>query len=72
MPGEIYDTEKGLKNFEELLLKAKLERNELMPLVQNVYLGSNVSADEIKLIELDEKTLNNILEGKRYFKRFLF
>jgi sister chromatid cohesion protein DCC1 len=44
--------------------KAKLNKNELEPLIQHIYLGSSVLAnEEYKLLEMDEEKLNYLLDG---------
>ncbi len=50
----------------ELIEKAKLNKNELKPLVQNIYLAKSLAADDIKLLELDEEKLQYLLERNRY------
>ena len=45
--------------------KAKLNKNELYPIVQTVYLGKSLAADDLKLMEIDEDKLNYLLEGNR-------
>lgn len=49
---------------DELLDKAKLNKDELKPLVQHIYLSDSLTAnEEYKLLELDEDGLNYLLEG---------
>lgn len=49
---------------DELLDKAKLNKDELQPLVQHIYLSDSLTAnEEYKLLELDEDGLNYLLEG---------
>jgi hypothetical protein len=48
---------------DELAEKAKLDKNELYPVVQSVFLGNNLAADDLKLMEIDEEKLNYLLEG---------
>ena len=50
---------------DQLIEKAKLNKNELYPLVQSIYLGKNLAADDLKLMEIDEEKLNYLLEGNR-------
>lgn len=47
----------------ELLDKAKLNKNDLKPTVQNIYLGKSIASDEIKLIELDEAKIQYLIDG---------
>ncbi|CAF0865449.1 unnamed protein product [Brachionus calyciflorus] len=49
---------------DELLDKAKLNKEELEPFVQHIYLGNSVTLnEEYKLLELDEEKLNYLIEG---------
>jgi hypothetical protein len=50
--------------------KAKLNKNELYPIVQTVYLGKSLAADDLKLMEIDEDKLNYLLEGNRSGQAF--
>ena len=51
---------------DELVEKAKLNKNELYPSVQNIYLGGSLANDEFKLLEVDEEKLKYLLEGNRF------
>lgn len=49
---------------DELIEKAKLNKEELTPFIQHIYLGDSVTAnDEYKLLELDEDKLDYLLDG---------
>lgn len=49
---------------DELIEKAKLNKDELEPLVQHIYLSDSLTAnEEYKLLELDEDSLDYLLEG---------
>lgn len=54
-----------LKNVEDMLTKATIDKNEIKPLAQSIFLSKNITSDEYKLLELDEDKLNYLLEGKR-------
>jgi len=56
---------RNLDTIDQLVDKAKLNKNELYPIVQTVYLGKNLAADNLKLMEIDEEKLNYLLEGNR-------
>ncbi len=56
---------RNLDTIDQLVEKAKLNKNELYPIVQTVYLGKNLAADNLKLMEIDEEKLNYLLEGNR-------
>ena len=55
----------NLDTIDQLVEKAKLNKNELYPIVQTFYLGKNLAADNLKLMEIDEEKLNYLLEGNR-------
>ena len=48
---------------DDLVDKAKLNKDDLMPLVQNVNLTNTIANDEYRLMELDQEKLNYLLEG---------
>lgn len=49
-----------------MLTKATIDKNEIKPLAQSIFLSKNITSDEYKLLELDEEKLNYLLEGKRF------
>jgi hypothetical protein len=50
---------------DDLIDKAKINKQDLMPVVQNIHLTSGISSDEYKLLELDQEKLAYLLEGNR-------
>jgi hypothetical protein len=48
-----------------LLEKAKINECDLIPIVQNIYLGPNLTSDEYKLLEIDEDKLEYLKQGNR-------
>ena len=54
---------RSLDIVDQLIDKAKLNKGELYPLVQSIYMGKNLAADDLKLMEIDEDKLNYLLEG---------
>ena len=57
---------RGFNKIDQLLTRAKLDKNEMLPLVQNVTFGSDIASDEYKLLELDNNMLDYLLQGNRF------
>ncbi len=54
-----------LETVDRLLDAARLDKDDFYPNVQTIYLGSNITNDDLKLLEVDEENLNFLLEGNR-------
>ncbi len=50
---------------DELLNRAKLNQDDLLPTVHGINLTSTISSDEYKLLELDQEKLKYLMEGNR-------
>lgn len=53
-----------LEIVDELIEKANINKNDLIPIVQNIYLGNTLAADDLKVLEVEENMLNKLLEGE--------
>lgn len=54
---------RGFDKIDQLLTRAKLDKNDMLPLVQNICFGSDIASDELKLMEVDKNMLEYLLEG---------
>ncbi len=52
-----------LEIVDQLIEKANINKNDLIPIVQNIYLGNTLAADDLKVLEIEESMLNKLLDG---------
>jgi hypothetical protein len=52
-----------LKIVDELIEKANINKNDLIPIIQNIYLGNTLAADDLKVLEVEDEMLNKLLDG---------
>lgn len=59
---------RNMEIVDELVEKAKINREDLTPIVQNIYLTDSIASEEYKLLELDQAKLDYLLQGNRLVK----
>ena len=52
-----------LEIVDQLIEKANINKNDLIPIVRNIYLGNTLAADDLKVLEIEESMLNKLLDG---------
>jgi len=60
-----FNNNRSFVKIDELLMRAKLDKNEMLPLVQSVCFSNNIASDELKLLEVDNNMLDYLLDGNR-------
>ena len=56
---------RDIETAEKILDAAKLDKNDYLPTILSIYIGNDISNEDLKLLEVDEKTLGYLLNGNR-------